>query len=195
MREVAKAWMKRSRAVSLFGAQQLTSELDDFIGWTFRAGDSLQRGIVNLLSGVLTLETFTPRGMMRMTLDMMQRSAEAFSVLMPGRESRVVWQECKNKLEAFDLFENPDSALHLSAETYLPLAALIDETAGMGPYLTVWATEGLGHYYTELYSNSGRAPHQLLGDEDGRVLPAKEENWTWQRSWPGTILGRASRLG
>jgi hypothetical protein len=200
MGELAKASLRFSWAVSLFGVKQLMNalkpsdpnrpahaataafdsvtaategQLEGFIRRTFKAGDSLQRGTVDLMFGGLTLQTFTPRGMMKMTFDLMQQSAEAFKFLMPGQNSRVVWQEFKNKLQAFDLFEYVDAALHLSAGTDLPLTESVGRAAALGSYRSVWATEGLGHYYAETCWDQRGTPRQLLSAEIVSGLPAR----------------------
>jgi hypothetical protein len=45
----------------------------------FKAGDTLQRGAVDLVLGCLSLEGFYPSQMMRMTSDTMQQTMGAFS--------------------------------------------------------------------------------------------------------------------
>lgn len=108
-----------------------------------------------------------------MTFDVMQLSAETLKRLMPGQESRVVWQEFKNKLQAFDLFENVDAALNLSAQSSIPLSSLVEKAYALDTYRAIWATEGLGHYHAERCWERTGIPRKLLRDDNAAALPAK----------------------
>jgi hypothetical protein len=158
-----------SRAI----AAATESQFDDALKATFRAGDQLQRGIVDFMYNALTLEAFTPRSVMKMTFDMMQQSAEAISLFVPGHESRLAWQEFRNKLQAFSSFEYVDSTLQLSGKTEISLQELVERTEALGPYLSVWATEGLGNYFAETFLERGKAPRNLLKGERADALPAR----------------------
>jgi len=128
--------------------------------------------MVDRMFDAVTLDAFTPRGMMRMAFNMMQQSAETLRALMPGQETRVVWQEFKNKLHAFDLFEHVDSELRLPSETFLPLTELIERVSTLEAYRALWATEGVGHYYAETFWEQHGAPQNLLSGSDASALPA-----------------------
>ena len=110
------------------------------------------------MQGFLTYDFFTPRGMLKSTLDVMRLSAGALQLLTPGRDGRVVWQEFRNKLQAYDLFENVDSALSLTSNADAPLAELVAKTRELDGYSAVWATEGLGHYHAERCWERAGAP-------------------------------------
>jgi hypothetical protein len=119
----------------------------------------------------LTFEMLTPRGMMKVAFDVMQLSAETFKFLAPGRDDRVVWKELKNKLQAFDLFENVDTALGVSADGSVPLRKLVEKACALDAYRAVWVTEGVGHYHTEMCWERAGAPRRLLRGAD--ALPAR----------------------
>ena len=126
--------------------------------------------MVDLLFGVLTLETCTPRRLTKVTFDMLQQSAEVGRWLMPGRENRLAWQECKNKLQAFDLFEHVDVVLSLPAGPDLSLTVLLAQADALGPYRAVWAREGLGRYYAETcWTHKGTPQHLLTADQVSAV--------------------------
>jgi hypothetical protein len=125
------------------------------------------------VSSFLGFDILTPRRVMKVTFDMMQLSAEAMKVLLPGRDSRVVWQEFQNKLEAYDLFANVDSVLGLDAEAGAPLAELVGRTRSLDAYRAVWATEGVGHYHAESFWDRTGAPSNLLRGPHAGALPAK----------------------
>lgn len=98
MRDLTKSILSFSWAMSLFGLRQMgailspgtgttsafnavtrstESQLGSMLRSTFRAGDNLQRGMVDMMFGMLTLGAWDPNQMMRMGTDMMQRSAQA----------------------------------------------------------------------------------------------------------------------
>jgi hypothetical protein len=106
IRDLTKSMLSFSWAVSLFGVQQLTNtllpqkpsqpthrataafnavtqateeQLDNVLKGVFKAGDTLQRGMVDLMFGCLSLEAFDPSQMMRMTSDTMRQTTGAFS--------------------------------------------------------------------------------------------------------------------
>jgi len=186
--------------MSLFGAQQLANtflqgrseqpagkttaaferitrategQFDDATKVAFRTGDQLQRVIVDFMYSLLTLEAVTPRGMMKTAFDMMQQSAEAVSRFAPGRENRLVWQEFKNKLQAFELFEHVDSVLQLPRQAEVRLPELVRMTEALGSYSSVWATEGLGHYFAETFLEQGASGRNPLKSERADERPAR----------------------
>ncbi len=138
------------------------AQLSGVLKTAFRAGDRLQRGLWDLTSGALGAEALTSRGMMRMTLNAMQQSAGVLGQLVPGADARAALQEFYNKLQVFDLFEHADAVLHLPPDGDVPLSTLVERASGLDPFLAVWATEGVGHYYTECVWESGGVPDGLL---------------------------------
>jgi hypothetical protein len=141
------------------------------IGEVFRTGDQLQRGALDLMLSAATLEAFTPKSIMKVALDAMQQSAQTLTILVPGRESRVIWQELKNKLQAFELFDHVESALRLPARAQIDLAELVKRAGALNPYLGLWAMEGVGHYYAERYWERSGTPRRLLAGTEGPALP------------------------
>ena len=97
MREFTKSMTSYTWAVSMFGLQQMVSvfrpgkatdsfnnvtkategEFDEALKATFRAGDNLQKGLVDMTFGVLTLGMFD-RGGARGTADIARQTGEAF---------------------------------------------------------------------------------------------------------------------
>jgi|RhiMetdeSRZDD1v2_1073273.scaffolds.fasta_scaffold04093_10 hypothetical protein len=198
MRELTKSMLSFSLGMSLFGVKQLTNILSSsdssqptsqaVAAWhaathtteeqysaavreAFQTGDQLQRDMVDLLFGVLTLEACTPRRITKVTFDMLQQSAEVGRWLMPGRENRLAWQEFRNKLQAFDLFEHVDVVLSIPAGPDLSLTALLVQADALGPYRAVWALEGLGRYYAETCWTHKGTPHHLLMADQVSALP------------------------
>jgi hypothetical protein len=126
--------------------------------------------MTDLASSVLSV--LTPRRMMKVAFDLMQFSAGTIQRLVPGKESRVVWQEFRNKLEAFDQFENVDHALNLTSAPGVPLTQLV-KIEGLDTQRTIWATEGLGHYHTETHWLRSRVPSSVISANNVHGLPAE----------------------
>ena len=105
IRDLTKSMLSFSWAMSLFGVEQLTNtlmpqrpsqpthkattafnevtqaaeeQLDNVLKGVFKAGDQLQRGMVDIMFSFLSLEAFNPSQMMRMTSDMMRQTTGAF---------------------------------------------------------------------------------------------------------------------
>jgi hypothetical protein len=94
IRDLTKSILSFSWAMSLFGTKQLANastpekatrafdavteateeQLGDVLKGAFRAGDHLQRGVVDVTLGLLTLQTFNPSQVMKMASDMMQQT-------------------------------------------------------------------------------------------------------------------------
>jgi len=103
---------------------------------------------------------------MKTTLDVAHALAEAPRRFMPG-ESRLAWQELQNKLEVFRLFEHVDLSLRLPPAGHLTLAELMSRASTLGPYRSVWAIEGIGHYYAECMRSNKRKRNILQDVRDG----------------------------
>ena len=105
IRDLTKSMLSFSWVMSLFGVKQLTNTLipqtpsqpthrattafntvtqatEEQLGSTltgvFKAGDQLQKGMVEIMFGCLSLEAFNPSQMMRMTSDMLRQTTGAF---------------------------------------------------------------------------------------------------------------------
>lgn len=194
MDEFIKAAGRFTWAMSLFGVQQLINtfartrsneqqqsaqsyafeaiartaeeQLGESTGAAFRAGDMIQRLMIDMMFNLLTPQALTSSGVMRAALDVMQQSAIALRLVSPQQENRLAWQEFENKLEAFSLFERVDEIFGLDSEQTINLAELVGRATRLGPYQVVWATEGLGHYYAEVvWAQSGEAVNLLTGAE------------------------------
>ncbi len=107
MRELTKSMISFSWAMSLFGIKQLANVLTpqkaagsfsavtgategqfgELLKPMFRAGDALQRGMVDMTFGFLTPQVLNPNWWLKMTSDAMQRSAKAFRQAGPGDAS------------------------------------------------------------------------------------------------------------
>jgi hypothetical protein len=97
MRDFTKSVFSFSWALSLFGVQQALNlmrpsraigafdkvteaskkEMGDTLKATFKAGDDLQRGLMDMTVGIFTGQALNPGRWMKMTSDLMKQSAEA----------------------------------------------------------------------------------------------------------------------
>ncbi len=97
IRDLTKSLLSFSWGMSLFGATQLVNsltpdkaaaafnavtratedQLGDVLKGAFRAGDQLQRGMVDMTFGLLMLEAFNPSQMMKMASGVMQQTTGA----------------------------------------------------------------------------------------------------------------------
>jgi hypothetical protein len=116
IRDLTKSMFSFSWAMSLFGMNQLVNslapekatgafnavtrateeQLGDMLKGAFRAGDQLQRGMVDLTFSLLMLDAFNPSRMTRMASDVTQQGAEAF-----GRGARMASDVTQQGAEAF----------------------------------------------------------------------------------------------
>ncbi len=128
----------------------------------------------DFLGNILSLNAFTPRYMMQTALQLMLQSADLLKNAIPENAGGLEWQELHNKLQAFYLFEHVDSILGLSPGSHLTLEQTIERTRSLGPFFSVWATEGLGHYYPylrapDLRHPAGALPSNLLSESTLRL--------------------------
>src|SRR5947209_7081974 len=125
--------------------------------------------MVDFLRNVFSLNAFTPRYMVKTAFDVMLQSADVLKCITP-EEGRQSLQEFQNKLHAFYLFEYVDSVLGFSPDTALNLNDMLHRTRSLGPFFSVWATEGVGHYYSYLLASGSAVPQGILS-EAARDLP------------------------
>lgn len=111
MRDFTKSMFSFSWAMSLFSVQQALNlmspsratkafdnvtgatreQFDDVLQATFRTGDNLQRGVVDMMLGAFTGQAFNPSRWARMTSDAVQQSADAMGQGMRAATSGQQW--------------------------------------------------------------------------------------------------------
>ena len=120
IRDLTKSMVSFSWGMSLFGVEQVVNtltpqspgqpthkttaafqavtqavegQLDGVLKGAFHAGDQMQRGMVDAMSNVLSLEALNPSQMMRMASDMMRQTTEAMGRGVQGGSSGAQSQE------------------------------------------------------------------------------------------------------
>ena len=110
VRDLTKSMVSFSWAMSLFGTKQIANlmtpqspgqpghqattafdavtqtteaQLGEVLQGAFRTGDQLQRGAVDLMSGLIMLDALNPGQFLKMTSDALTQTAGAFSQGMP----------------------------------------------------------------------------------------------------------------
>jgi len=119
--------------------------------------------MVDFLRNVLNLNAFTPRSMLKTAFDVVLQSADVLKNITP-EEGRDSLEEFQNKLQAFYLFEYVDSVLGFPEGAPLNLIDMLHQTHSLGPFFSVWATEGVGHYYAYQLATSSAPPQTILCD-------------------------------
>lgn len=181
MDELFKSFTRLSLATSLLGIQQFQKTFTPFtsagivglkpggfIPDSFRK--YINQPMENAISEILAADSLAPRGVMKTALELMWSSAETFKTITGQGNQHVAWSEFQNKLQSFYLFENIDSILDISRNTRPSLPEVVSKTSQLGPFLSVWATEGVGHYVSDWYFAQGQLPTQLLSSPETQDL-------------------------
>src|SRR5215472_74674 len=116
--------------------------------------------------GILALDPSAPRFMIKLFLEVMLQSTDFMQGITPPSETRLMLTECRNKLQAFYLFQYADSVLGLTQDSNLTLPQMSSRAATLGSFSSVWATEGLGCFYTRQHSGGDQLPRRLLCGND-----------------------------
>lgn len=112
----------------------------------------------------------SPRQILKTTLEILQNSASILKEISSRANTKNAWQELRNKLEAFSCFEFVDSYLQISGISSRSFPTIAGQARSLGPYLSVWATEGLGHYYAGWWTHNKGLPSRLLSSLEERQL-------------------------
>jgi hypothetical protein len=133
----------------------------------------IQQQAMAAVSGIFSGAGLTPRLAIRTLLRAIQDSAGIAELVTFHRDGKVAWRELQNKLRSFFLFEHIDSVLNISRTSEPSLRELLNRASRLGSFLAVWATEGLGHYYSDWHFSRGSLPAQLLSAADTQDFPSR----------------------
>jgi hypothetical protein len=124
----------------------------------------IEQQLSAMASAIFTLKGSIPRYATRTLLECMLQSASAMTQMTAGGQDQALWQELQNKLEAFYLFEHVDTALNLPSAVPCSLPEALSRALNLDSYRSVWAMEGLGHYYADLALEQQTPLEELLQD-------------------------------
>jgi hypothetical protein len=162
--EMMKSASGLASAISLLGFQHLSHVLSS--NQTTPSDRTKAAGI----RSIPISDRFTPRRVIREIMSLAWHSAELAQQITSGLDTLFL-QEFQNKLEAFSLFEHVDYALGLGPSSSLSLSQLVARVAALDPYISVWATEGVGHYFADRYLANHNDPHALMSCPDLLGVP------------------------
>lgn len=143
----------------------------------------------------MMLDQLTPRIAIRELIATIWHSAEIGKHVIRGSNQLRI-QELQNKLEAYSLFEHVDHALSLNSSGKLSLPHLIERCTRLDSYSSVWASEGVGHYFAESHFVDNRRPQAImskpasLGVSRTRLVPLNAGLGLGLAEW---ILEKADR--
>jgi hypothetical protein len=149
----------------------LVTESPSLLGTLFYLGDGLQRSVTDGIFDLFRPQTWNPVNLFRLSSEAVRQTAQLASLLDP-EQARLAWQELRNKLEIFVLVKNLPERLGLPADEFTPLPELVEKAYSVSPFEALWAVEGLGHYYTDMYWKHKGDPNGLLSEEQA-LVPTK----------------------
>ena len=153
--EIIKSAGSLTSAISLLGFQHLSRVLS-----SNQTTESDRTKAADVRKFPIS-DRFTPRCVIREIMGVTWHAIELAQHFTSGLDTLFL-QEFQNKLEAFSLFEHVDYALGLGSSSSLSLSQLVARAATLDPYICVWATEGIGHYFADRYLADHNDPHALM---------------------------------
>jgi hypothetical protein len=203
MVDLAKSAMSFSWAMSLFSVQQLANiaiprdlsrptrraatafypitqaietELNssDLLFASYLLGDDTQRAVVDFVFDTLTLRSFTPGYISKLSQDVSVQWREARRVFSSAENIRLGWEELSNNYEVFTLVKNVSKLLHIPQSSQdFDLGKLIEAAYALGQFPDLWAVEGLGHDYAMTFWTNGKPIRGILSGGKAKALPFK----------------------
>lgn len=147
---------------------QAHREFDNATEALFYIGDGLQRAAIDGCFNLFRGQTWTPSHLLRLSAEAVRQTVHFSRLLFPN-QTRLAWQELRNKLEVFILVRNLPSILGLPSDRLVPLPELVAKAYAVSPFAALWAVEGLGHYYADMYWTHRGVPSGLLLEEQASV--------------------------
>src|SRR4029077_19677439 len=126
--------------------------------------------MADLCAELLSLESLTPRHAIRQILRLMEHTCE-FSRSASSGDCALSAQEFQNKLVAFRLFEFVDCELNLRSDAPVSLPQLVAGASSLGPYCSLWVTEGSGQLFTAKNLEHDQHPHGLMATGETPEIP------------------------
>jgi hypothetical protein len=153
--------------------QTTQDQLDDLFWAAFQVGDEIQRKALDLAFDTAIGKAFTPDYLRRLLVSVGEQTWETSRVLVPGENSRLGWQELKNKYEVYNLVKHIGDILGVPAQGDFELEDFVRKAYALGAYPDLWAVEGLGHDYAMRLWNPSDSLQNLLTSVQAATLPEK----------------------
>jgi hypothetical protein len=149
----------------------LVTESPSILGTVFYLGDGLQRAVADGIFDLFQPATWSPVNLLHLSSEAIRQTIQLTRLLDP-EQARLAWQELRNKLEIFLLVKNLPAKLGLPPGQFVPLPALVEKAYSLSPFEALWAVEGVGHYYTDMYWKKKGVPSGLLSEAQA-LVPSK----------------------
>ena len=151
-------------------AHQAQSELGNITQSAYFMGDGLQRAVIDGAFNLLRPQTWTPSNLWRLGSEAVRQSVY-LSRLANTANLNLAWEELRNKIEVFILVKNLPSILKLPPVDgeFIPLPQLVPRAYALSAFQSLWAVEGLGHYYADSYYAHFGNPQGLLTESKAPV--------------------------
>jgi hypothetical protein len=151
--------------------RSMAARLDGRLAATFARADDFQRAVVDFTAALLTLD---PSGMLASSgpflgpvASVLDPVIAAIGRAVPGAEAEVRWSELRNKIEIYALVADVESRIGVSPVQRKPLPELVSRSYELGPFLALWAVEGIGHVYGDQALQDTSTPSGLLSGREG----------------------------
>ena len=145
------------------GKGAMEEQISDIIQAFLQASDDIQRDIVDMGFRLLEPESWTPSGFARTAAEMTARIAEGMRYADPSSEGLAAWRELGNKVEIFRLVKYLKSRVPIP-EGRFDLYEFVEKCYDLGPFLALWAVEGLGHDYAHTFRPYTETTQGILTD-------------------------------
>ena len=133
----------------------------------------IRQQIEAMAAAFATPEAPIPRDLVKTALQLILGSVDLARSFSFDSETGNAWGELNNKLQAYCLFEHVDSILGIAYDKRLSLTEMIVRASALDPYFSVWATEGVGHYFTDLHLQKQILPENLLTEAGQGLASAR----------------------
>jgi hypothetical protein len=148
----------------------VTNQFGERLASAFARTDDMQRSIVDMMVDIITLNFSGMLASSGPILDPVASALDpvigALGVLTPGAVAEASWSELRNKIEIYLLVANVESRLGISPVQRLPLPEMVRRSYALGPFLALWAVEGVGHVYGDRALHDTPTPRGLLTGPD-----------------------------
>lgn len=209
VRDTTKSMIRFTWAMSVLGMQQvantialdrekstedvdiathaIASKLGQLPLSVFLLGDSVQREVTRIAFSLLEESNWNPNS--KAVRALIEQTEETLRNLNPLQAGALTMQELQNKITVFRLvLQIPDRLTLPDNSPYPDLAEVIKKAYDMDDYSTLWAVEGIGHWYGDTFYQQGKTPNGILQGEKLNGLP--EESYTMLNAGIGMAIAQ-----